>query len=738
MSDSIKISRRNLVDHPSHRDIDTSPRKHVPITMQNLWPRVAQTKCTCRCPSCVFTKAAVARRATTTGRDRFIKPILQSATFTYSAIFAGAVAIDGGIKQDKRQKLDKAIAKAKLRLEQDVPDEIRELGFDSQADRLVPPDLAINKDPEVMSPSIGSVVQTDGRAEEDKPRIDKRSTTEILDGISWLETLHYDVAGDRRPAWPRNLGPKVDAAKLPPQSLWATPNAAEAAASRLWTSRKLRHLELAVGHFVLETLLEHGLYADGPLSLEQIPSSLQAWTALSSYQMTGTANSLDQAMWEVRNAKRENWEAVYRRQTGFIPQLKRGMPNYEQDAEGLFRHTQWSLNNSLYKTFDNAMETVQGPVGTPLETGTYRDLAIKICHDLLCSSAPPTHRTINLLLVGFTKINAPRSAEQIIRLMSFAHIRPNERTCVAVLNHYTLTENAEGFTHFVEKIRGGHGGVALANPVLTIDAENSTRIIEKPDTKLRKLVQKVHPTPLVLNAIIAGLLRFTGFDNALRLVANLQVDGWGLDKSGLELFLRDCVRAADWSNGVKVWRQMKQLSRNDHLDDSHYAVMLRLCLECKKESDFREIYSDAVSNMIDTSQLYNLMMGPGSDAQGSSARSAARLAHHVQKLGKAPLLRYQRTGQVASSTSSSPRLLKHQRSNISIETDDTPSSVSNIDNEQNGVEEAGAVLLDSESQLRQHDNQYEAVIEVVDDFDVSRSRSTGQPPSTSFRGLHIP
>ncbi|KAI9789068.1 MAG: hypothetical protein M1835_001915 [Candelina submexicana] len=80
--------------------------------MQTLWSRAAQSKCSCRCSSCLSAATAVTRHTTTaTGRRRLKAG--EAFTLFYSSIFATAALADAKIKENRRNEWDRVITEAR-------------------------------------------------------------------------------------------------------------------------------------------------------------------------------------------------------------------------------------------------------------------------------------------------------------------------------------------------------------------------------------------------------------------------------------------------------------------------------------------------------------------------------------------------------------------------------------------------------------------------------------------------
>lgn len=258
-------------------------------------------------------------------------------------------------------------------------------------------------------------------------------------------------------------------------------------------------------------------------------------------------------------------------------------PIYEQTIDTTHHNITHQMNESLLSLF---RKHTSGAI-------TFQQLILSLSHNLISSTAPPNARTYNILITGLARLDQPAFADSAIKSMLDAKVRPNEITCASILNFYTKTNRPSRFNHFVKLMRGMAGGIMLANPHIIITEAGAKRLV--PVEGKGKIIQKVHPTPMVFHALVAGVLKFAGFRRAVEVYADLQADGWGLDVRGLELFLHDCVRRADWSGGQAVWEEIQKLRRKvrARLGQSVYASMLALCRECGRGTEFNSVVQEA-------------------------------------------------------------------------------------------------------------------------------------------------
>lgn len=543
--------------------------------MQTIWSRAAQTRCTCRCPSCVFTKAALARRQVATARRFLLKP-LQSATFTYSAIFAGATLIDGKLKLDRRKELENAITEAKERLEevQHLVEEYAEeagLGsFDEETTQLI--------------------------AKEDSGT--RKDEVEEGNDFSWQDLRRYEIEGNGRPQMPRTLGQRIDLNHLPPQSFWAPVETQNLAASTRWSDRKLRMNELVLAQLILDILISAGLYNDGMKPIDHYPGRLFELGYLNRSELIERRKNLDDVLEHLKWVEEDAWESSYATYSPFFME-NQWIPSFVKDHED-HHLRRWKRNWNLYNAFEDAVNWNQ----------SFGDIALRLCASLVTSSQPD-HVTYNILLMGLSKLRLYGLVDRVCDLMDTAKIRPNELTCALVLDHFTRTNNATGFSAYVDKMRGLGNGLMLARPELPITELNSARLVLKDNTSSRrKVIQKVVPTPMVYNSLVSGLIRFLGVDNTLKFCQELQGDGWGVDKRVLGQFMSEYAKREDWDGCVIIWDQYQKLAaltELEHVDYSISATMLELCLSTKRDHDFNQLFSGAVSNGFNRFRLQKLV-----------------------------------------------------------------------------------------------------------------------------------
>jgi hypothetical protein len=537
------------------------------------------------------------------------RPWTPTSTFVYTTIFAVGLAIDAKGKQRRNEQWDEAFAL--LREEMEKPNT-----------RRMPPQEDMDSRPREKRrmPIMENMVYGEGISfiptEELYPEgidwdivyrvagtelsehkvFETRQTQVDMSHISkqmW-HLLAYDsrFPGAEVLEWPANTGERLTRYNLPPQSLWSTDEMRRKALSNRQTWKKQLLQELYIGgliHGLLRPI--HSMYnrlpEDALQSLSPIIQDIFAIGPLSSQQRQAEilrnievvqGRPIDSSFEEIASAK------SFRT----FP----GIPRYIQDEDGDYYHICHQMNTAIKQILFGE------DLAPPNETQVPLTLA-KICHNLLVSSSAPDVQTFNILISGLTRWKLPDLVDGVISAFTGCKVRPNEITCVAILDHYLQTNRPEDFSKFVAKMRGVHkGGLMLANPTITINERGSKRLIRVSEDKV---IQKVHPTPLVFNTLMLGALKFAGCERALEIYYEMKEDGWGLDIGSLNQFLDDCISRADWNNGVYIWNEILSIitMTKPSQKGTAYSKMLSLCSVTGNTAAFNQLLKDVVNQGLD-------------------------------------------------------------------------------------------------------------------------------------------
>jgi hypothetical protein len=529
--------------------------------MQTIGSRIAQTGLSCHCPSCVTAGASgLARRTTSAAARRPVRWAL-SSTFVYSGIFAAAATTDAGFKQKRREQWDRAIADIKHDL------------HDSRLDKsTTTQDLAQHKQEK------GEYVQAEQEKEETVPW--KPLFEDPQEAV--LEDWHQEVA-EEGPVWPTNTGFRLHRNFVAPNSIYARSWHRERALASRWTTKKLRTTEFTVDKLILRMLL-HLDELDSRTDLKNaVPESCQDFFGAPTAHLKALLLYTNDKHLEATTFPDSDADA---HSNEFPRQHKFGV-TYKQDDFGDFHHTSQDLNSAIAQLFQK-----QKSGGL-----AYKDLVAKIAYNLYISSAAPSLDCWNTLLCGFMQCENTYMVNPTLYAIRNANVRQNETTIKATLRYFIMINSPTKFAGFVDQIRGLGNGLMLAKPTITVSDSGRPRLVVK---ETGKIVQKPYHTPAVFELIVQGVLRFAGFEAAIRIWKDMRSEGWGLSMRGLTPLLDDRARNADYEAGCQIWDLIKQLQEESKVGDKPerlfartYSAMLRLCSACDNMTRFDEILREA-------------------------------------------------------------------------------------------------------------------------------------------------
>ncbi|KAK3687127.1 hypothetical protein LTR37_019120 [Vermiconidia calcicola] len=523
--------------------------------MQTLWSRVAQVRGSCRCPHCISPTNGVSRRATASATRRTPK-YLTSSTLWYSGIFAAAATFDAGVKKQRKEQWDRAIADVK-----------QELGQPATA---------------------GS---------ERRTALYEEAQTKTEDGFDQYKPLEDAWEGEdvfrntdperQRSQWPANTGPPLRLYHLSPDSLYAAEEVKKRAAQTRWTAKKLATVQASTDVLLFRMFLDLRQRGVSAEAAEAVPDDYAKYL-LQGYDML--SGELRARIEKLSIIKRFEDPALSNVK---LPNQHTNICNFSQDDSGSFRSIARNLNFSLQSLFNQERT---GQLSAPA-------LLAKLSYNLAFSSAPPNLDTYNTLLLGLSRINEHTLVQGVISSMHASHVRLNEVSMAAILDHYTAADQSRNFVRQLERMRGKHGGPALARAGIRINEASGGRLIRKPDQP-EKVIQLPYPTPYVFKSVMAGVIKFAGFENALSICRGMSREGWGLCMAGLTPLLRDCAERSDWTHGQAIWTEilaLKSKSRrkkgsmweSERIGLDTYASMLRLCSRCKRKDVFDQIWIQA-------------------------------------------------------------------------------------------------------------------------------------------------
>jgi hypothetical protein len=531
--------------------------------MLAVWSRAAQDPGTYRCMSRVPHARVVVRRRGRRGLRGSWALGTPTSTLFYTTASADGLAIDEKetVNLERNKRWEEAFGR--LRAALDRPGKVP----------WAPTSAAESEPSTPPAKSQDAAARTWNRL-----RLDSR-----LPGAQALE-------------WPANTGRHLNPNNLPPQSLWAPDTLRWTAIRRRQTRKKLAMQELSVGllvHNLIRALdLARFSKSAGDL-LDQLAPQIRRIASYSEKETedTRTAFLADIQRLHVTHVSRTNQEIAETR----INVTSLAVPSYSQDADGDFYGICKQMNDGIFQLLSQCKKG----------DGQEKALVVaKICHNLLVSTSAPDLHTFNILIAGFTLWCRPRLVDYVIAALFTSKIRPNELICTQILDYYALNARADGFTQFVARMRGVGGALSLASPAVTINEASQERLVKVSDGKV---YQKVHPTPMVFDALICGVMKFAGFDRALDVYYEMKADGWGLSVPGLTKLLADCIRRADWEGGTYIWEEINSIKtkvKPTHVARA-YDHMLSLCSVTGNTVAFNQVLSEVAKRGFDQKAIIN-------------------------------------------------------------------------------------------------------------------------------------
>jgi hypothetical protein len=382
-----------------------------------------------------------------------------------------------------------------------------------------------------------------------------------------------------------------------PQSPWASDSLKRQNYARVWTRKKIAKMETAVARFVLSVCQLTGLEDQKPFNLLALPEAIRPFARLSGQEQTSLGRELARRTRELRN------DAGYVAPNEDIPipeDMQEYIPHYDHMDDGLHHELLRDLNASLVELFE----------GYKYHALDFLALMVKICHNLLVSSAPPNVQTMNIILLGFYSMDKhiPRSASQVqvkylimdwlIAMTLSVKIRPNEITCAVILATYRQRGMRTAFTEFVVLMRGeqSHNALMFTRP-LKLTRQSSPRLTpthDYADTQIFK--QAVYPAPMIFAEVIKGVARFYALRDAIAICKDFTAKEWGYDWSCLRYLLDRCITQKDWESGLWVWEEVTQFRKAGHAEPVMVmAAMLALCVQCQQGEMFASVLAYANS-----------------------------------------------------------------------------------------------------------------------------------------------
>ncbi|KAJ5027536.1 hypothetical protein J3E73DRAFT_210893 [Bipolaris maydis] len=566
--------------------------------MLAIWSRATVNPGSCRCMSCLSNTVVRARTNSPAPlRRSWPTPGTPTSTFVYTAIFAAGLTADTKAKAARNRQWEQAFDKLNEPIDaQSLGDGDTRPNVTSACSYDHPENRGLSLDDLPQDLDWAAVQRTIGMdLVEDQVLQTQEVESQIRDyaDMAWDE-LRFDsrFPGVQLLEWPANTGPDLVRYNLPPQSLWAPDALRLQAIRRRHTRKKLAIQELSTAFLIHELLHQASVFRflnTASDELNKLAPQILKVVCMTEDERKEARSEILEALEKLYKIRVDSPAEDFA--TARIRANPLAIPSYHQDADGDFYGITKQLNDGLKALLRE----------TPRGNDRKAALAVaRICHNLLISSASPDLQTFNTLLVGFRRWRRRELVDRVIPALYANKIRPNEITCREILDHYALggQSAAASFSRFVAKMRGLEDALMLANPDISINEASQDRLIR---VSPEKVLQKIHPTPMVFGALIGGVIKFAGFDRALDIYYEMKADGWGLDVRGLTRLLGDCVRRADWEGGLYVWEEINGIkTRVKHHDMAKaYSHMLSLCSVTGNTVAFNQILNDLARGGFD-------------------------------------------------------------------------------------------------------------------------------------------
>jgi hypothetical protein len=489
--------------------------------MQVLRSR-AQARASCRCGSCLH--SAVARRNTSAASKRRLR-FSDVFTACYSTILATAAFADAKVKEDRRKEWDRVIAEAKAEIPKNEPEFVEGAQSQSVLDSLrvrLPP---VSKSSEVVHESIykthkrrwvepGSAVP---------PRIQETSWENRL---KELDMQLKEVSLSPEPLAEQELvGPRSSDLDL--DNEWEETLDVELPPREPKNKLHLDKMEEMVARLVDRLLLQTNIHSVRSTS----------------------APTKDVIQWEMNGIAQR------------IESLRKGftrLPTYSWDDVESVQEQRHALHRSLTTLCSKATASKSSI-----------DLTIvKICYNLLISTAPPSIATYNLLLKELNRLRKPKLAQIVVdSFLDESEFKLNKVTGRLILDHYRIKKDLRGFQTTAKKM-GGHlesmrikkRHVSDLSYPGTLEWALTKKVIRRDAHLYQKMPRGIE----IFDSLIRGSLEMMGVRCAIRYVRAALREGYEVKPKLLCSVIRACLIQLDFQAGISLVRAI--LSRTEQTD----------------------------------------------------------------------------------------------------------------------------------------------------------------------------
>lgn len=525
--------------------------------MQVLWSRAARTT-SCRCNTCLHSATTTLARRTTTAAPRRRPKFGDVFTACYSAILATAALADAKFKDDRRKQWDRVIAEARADLDGTVnePKVLEEhnssqssvsVGDGSETKFILSHYERMVKGLTPIQQSLNDKDQLFSLRSQATPLGTK---LKLLD--SHLRQSFASQEGNADGA--DELGIYYDDNTCSGKHNWGN--------EQLETGRKRRSLSktVSLSESELQNSLEHGARASVPGHREPKSTVTLVMTEKMVAELVTQLLLNTKAFSTKKGSKGFNSEAdvagreVASQETmsDFVPESRGMSDRWETLRLGRMQRTRLPSYTGVRHSVEwaqeraalhSSMETILSPRGSKPKL---TDMMIaKICYSLLISTAPPTIDTYNIMIEQFTKLQDHASAQIVIHsFFNRSKLRANERTVVAVLDHYAVTKDSRGFRETIHRMRGAEGDFRLKRyhqNHLDIRRIQKWALTRKVNLRDGYLHEKVRRTSKIFETLIYGAWERFNLGNALMYYKASIIEGQSVSGSLFVDLVKGCL-----------------------------------------------------------------------------------------------------------------------------------------------------------------------------------------------------
>ncbi|KAK1980608.1 pentatricopeptide repeat domain-containing protein [Colletotrichum cereale] len=466
--------------------------------MQALWSRAGQAR-HCGCKACFNAAGGMMRQSATRATQR--KPTFSEMfTACYTSIMGTAAVLDAKRKDERRKDLDRQLEEARA--------EFAKVMENAPADTL-------------ETAPAGNIANRYKGALRDH----KKQHSEIAE--------FFDSLG-RTQTWSRapSRSPEVE-------TIWAEYGLEP-------TKRSMRAL-LGTDYLLLDRLIAEdealrNLQHRAPKTIRQMRAAEDnvqqlVSSLLRGKAMTGSGDSKNTRR-GLEKAKHGDCDTQHLQQE--VSGLRQSnYPHYEREVDSrALEKCSADLNRSLRSIFEAS------------QPYNLRSTIMKVCHNLLVSSQPPTIHTYNTLIKGFDAAGLHPLASDVVKSLFQSKLEPTQGTLVCLLNHFKETNDSGNFNNVIERMTGRDcRGIKirrkLIDEVLTDPRLQKWALLKDVVVTKKYVIERAWFDSQVFAAIIEGMLSFRYLRNAVATVAFGLKLGFTFSLRTMSQLLDHCVRALD-------------------------------------------------------------------------------------------------------------------------------------------------------------------------------------------------